>query len=216
MSTRDEINTLDDREQAILSELEKQPQGLGFNELYERVKDEMAQKTLQNRLSNLQDQGLIEKEPENPRRGEKVSYKPTEGGYELNQIRQHLEGISQVEVEKFISIIEDWESGEISEDDLLLEINNQYMALPSRVFLIAYCLSFDYADRTRRHILMEAFDICESAHTTIVEYTDQHDTIPDDIKSIFRGCQLYPVPYNPQEDGRIFDNFAIGPTINEP
>lgn len=55
--------TFDAREEAIIAELNNEPDGLSFNQLADRVADQMARNTLQQRVTNLTNDGVIEQDP---------------------------------------------------------------------------------------------------------------------------------------------------------
>ena len=66
---------MDTKHRVILSCLESNPSGLGFNELSRALRNKMAPLTIRERLSDLYDWGFVKRTPENPRQGQKVTYK---------------------------------------------------------------------------------------------------------------------------------------------
>lgn len=207
---------LDERERDILTKLRRHPKGLGFNELYEKLQDKMADKTLSKRLENLRDEGLVERSPENPRQGEKVTYQLPDDQYNLSKLEAHLEDISNTEMENFVKIIERWEEGHIEDSELFPLLNQQYLNTIARTFVVAYTDSFDFGKRTRRHLLSHAFDVCLEAHEESIQYLEmkknetESPSVLSNVFDNFTQCQLYPYPEDSDHaDTRVIDNFVL-------
>jgi len=59
----------------VLAILERFPEGIGLNELHQQTEDICARDTLRKMLNEFQEDKLIEQEPKEPRRGQKILYK---------------------------------------------------------------------------------------------------------------------------------------------
>ena len=73
----------------VVEALTLYPEGISFNKLYEVLKEYMSKNTLSKCLEELEREGLVEKTPKRPRRGQKVIWRLTdEGGEAWRRFRE--------------------------------------------------------------------------------------------------------------------------------
>jgi len=182
---------MDSRSQAIIDELKNNPQGLSFNQLCNRLKNIMARQTLHARLAELVELKLVQKVPEQPRKGQRVLYTYTKALEEIECRLNALAYIASQQERAIKNLVEEWEKGKVSDKTFFNKLIDCIIRVPQRIMGVAYILAYGYSETLVHFILPVAFQLCNGVESRIKLFLDEKGVTikPRFKKAVFRFLQ---------------------------
>jgi len=144
------------RERKVKSILTQYPKGIHFNSLYREVKDRMALQTLVKILRDFEERGLVTRDPEKPRKGQKVLYKSTSALQKFEEDKKRIEDFYNIFHIKLI--MSDYfaehrtHKSKLRLDPVAMDISMTEGTVNS-ILLSGLHLADEYQGKTRRELL---------------------------------------------------------------
>lgn len=155
---KETTKTFDAREHAIIDALNKEPDGIQFNELANSVENKMSRNTLQKKIVNLKDEGVIEQIPpdEEWRQGQAKIYQLAGGTPLPGDIIEEWDKFRDIAIGRWNSALAAYDAEKEWGQDELAELYEEYTDLREgdRMFEIT---ENDGIEEVYRHIVTELY-----------------------------------------------------------
>lgn len=150
--------TFDAREHAIIDALNNEPDGFQFNELADSVEDAMSRNTLQKKLKNLKDDGVIEQSPPDDewRQGQSKTYRLAGGTPLPGDITEQWDQFRDITLERWKSALSAYDPETEWEHDELVALYEEHTDLRSGDRMFEITDSDDIQD-VYKHIVTELY-----------------------------------------------------------